>query len=143
MNAGTITIDGHEVNTVSLTFMSESNKALDGLPKIGTQKLVIRAVINANDQRKVSYDTLQALWKLAYMPTEKGSIKEVKIVFNKDGQRQEAVCAYRFKGWISKWDLTDPLADDESQNDFNHRLTLEFQPTLNKDGTPEVVMADR
>ena len=70
-------------------------------------------------------------------------IKDIKVEFWKDDSRQDALCTYRFKGWISNFETTNPPL--ESSGDLpgiNHMLVVDLEPVMNQQNFQEIAIGN-
>ncbi|MGD0939602.1 MAG: hypothetical protein ABR905_07800 [Terracidiphilus sp.] len=121
-SVSTITIDGDEFNALSTHFGVSTNHDHTGMPMTGTVSCNIHIEVDMHDTVNLPFTTLQKLFTIASTVT-KDSIKDIKIVFWKDENQNDAICTYSFRGWISDF-------SNNSGGGSNHTLNLSIQPEL-------------
>ncbi len=142
----TVTIDGTKFDAVSsaVKFTTEKDKA--GMPQMGSLKSLIRVVADFHDDKNVPYSAIKKFFDLANVVT-RDKIKDIKIEFWKDDSHQDALCSYSFKGWVSRFETSNPhplgnftggtedLNTDPSlaYQSLNHVLVLDLEPALNQE----------
>ena len=55
--------------------------------------------------------------------------------------RQDVVCSYKFKGWISMFRTTN-TGHNGAAGGFNHVLEIELTPIINKENHQEVKISN-
>ena len=117
-----VTIDGDKFDalSVSVGFTTQSNAV--GKPAIGTFHTHIEVVVDIHDDVNMPFGMLRKLFDLAKV-VNRDKIKDIKIEFWKDENRQDVVCSYVLQGWISHFET-------HSAGGGNHTLVLSIQPTL-------------
>jgi hypothetical protein len=74
----------------------------------------------------------------------------MKLEFWKDDRMQDVICSYKFKGWISNFEVYNPvlgLAEhpvvaDSAGRMYNHVLHMELEPIINKENYQEVTIGN-
>jgi hypothetical protein len=80
------------------------------------------------------FSTLKALFEMANIVT-KDKIKDIKIEFWRDENKQDAVCVFSFRGWIHHFNIS-------SAGEENHTLALSIEPALAKHSFHEFSMTN-
>ena len=62
-------------------------------------------------------------------------VKDIKIEFWSDERKQEAICVFNFRGWISSFFA---ISSEES----NHILSLTLQPELTAQNFTKITMSN-
>src|SRR5690349_11622324 len=96
----TVTIDGTKLNAVSVSVRIGTLKDRAGIPEMGSLNTEIKVWVDFHDDANVPNSTLKKLFELANTVT-RDKIKDMKIEYWKDEKMQDALCSYKFKGWIS------------------------------------------
>ena len=150
----TVTLDGTKFDAVSTTVRFKSEKDRAGMPQMGSLTTQIRVIADFHDDKNVPYSAIKKFFDLANVVT-RDKIKEVKIEFWKDDSHQDALCSYAFKGWISRFETSNPhpagAAGDEG--DFmtdptsafptlNHVMVLDLEPAINQENFKEIKMSN-
>ena len=74
----------------------------------------------------------QRTFQLAYI-AKKDKIKAIELTFWADDAKQDVICTYKFRGWISNYVTATGTARGSSEGDAtNHVLTLTLQPELDQ-----------
>lgn len=140
----TLTVDGTKINAVCCSVMIGTQKDRDGIPAMGTLNTTIRAWVDFHDEQAVPNSTLKKLFELANS-VDRDKIKEMKIEFWKDDKMQDALCSYKFKGWISRFETTNAPVFTDSDTSFsgiNHLLVLDLEPALNQQHHKELSLGN-
>jgi len=136
-----VTIDGTKFDAVSVVVAFNTDKDRAGMPQMGSLRTDIRVWVDFHDDTNLSHSTLKKLFDLANVVT-RAKIKDIKIEFWKDDSHQDALCSYKFKGWISSFQTCNPAAGSfqgglEDEN-INHLLVLSLEPALNQQNFKDV-----
>lgn len=151
----TVTIDGTKFNAVasSVRFTTEKDRA--GMAQMGSLRTSIRVWGDFHDDQNLPNSALKKFFDLANVVT-RDKIKDMKIEFWKDDAHQDALCSYSFKGWISRFETSNPhtLASTEGNGEegngehpaapdnLNHLLVMDLEPALNQANFKEVTMSN-
>ncbi len=124
------------------------------MPQMGSLTTQIRVIADFHDDKNVPYSAIKKFFDLANVVT-RDKIKDVKIEFWKDDAHQDALCSYAFKGWISRFETSNPhptgAAGDEGKfiNDptsafptLNHVMVLDLEPAINQENFKEIKMSN-
>jgi hypothetical protein len=119
------------------------------MPEMGTLSTAIKIYVDFHDDTNVPQSTLQRLFTLANVVT-RDKIVDMKIEYWKDDAKQDALCSYKFKGWISRFETGNPLptstpdgnTDSSSYSTVNHLLTLELEPAMNQQNFKDITMGN-
>ena len=139
----TITIDSNKFNAYSSSVVLLSNKSSGNMPEMGSLTTSIRVWVDFHDDANMPFSTMQSLFDLANVVT-RDKIKDIKIEFWKDDSQQDALCAYQFKGWISRFETTSVPSDAIAGGTpaTNHMLVLDLEPALNTDNYKDLKMTN-
>src|SRR3990172_8596569 len=146
----TITIDGTKFDAISTSVSFQSLKDRAGMTEMGSLTTSIRAYIDFHDDLNMPHSALKKLFDLANVVT-RDKIKDMKIEFWKDDSKQDALCSYSFKGWISRFETANPVAtsvpgggaaDTSPYSTINHLLVLELEPVMNQQNFKEITMSN-
>lgn len=150
----TVTLDGTKFDAVSTTVRFKSEKDRAGMPQMGSLTTQIRVIADFHDDKNVPYSAIKKFFDLANVVT-RDKIKAVKIEFWKDDAHQDALCSYAFKGWVSRFETSNPHpvgAGGETgdfQNDptsafqtLNHVMVLDLEPAINQENFKEIKMSN-
>jgi len=120
----TVTIDGDKFDALSasVSFSTASDSA--GMPMMGSFNSSIEIIVDLHDNKNMPFSTVKKLFELSKVVT-KDKIKDVKIEFWQDENRQDVLCSYAFKGWISHWHN-----GSGGGNGTNHTLSMSLQPAI-------------
>jgi len=142
------TIDGSRFDCVSISVVFSTERDRAGMPQMGSLKTNIRCLVDFHDNQNVPYSTLSKLFGLANVVTQ-DKVKDVKIEFWKDENHRDALCSYKFKGWISNFHTVNPPQSlDHAQNGkgkskaVNHLLVLTLEPSLNQENYADIMMGN-
>lgn len=150
----TVTLDGTKFDAVSTTVRFKSEKDRAGMPQMGSLTTQIRVIADFHDDKNVPYSAIKKFFDLANVVT-RDKIKAVKIEFWKDDSHQDALCSYAFKGWVSRFETSNPHPGGaggevgEFQNDptsafqtLNHVMVLDLEPAINQENFKEIKMSN-
>ena len=145
----TVTIDGSKFDALASSVRFGTLKDRAGMPEMGTLSTAIKVFADFHDDSNVSNLTLQKLFNLAHVVT-RDKIVDMKIEYWKDDAKQDALCSYKFKGWISRFETGNPLptstpegnVDASSYTTVNHLLTLELEPAMNQQNFKDISMGN-
>ncbi|HEV7676403.1 MAG TPA: hypothetical protein VGQ12_17865 [Candidatus Angelobacter sp.] len=119
----TVTIDGDKFDalTASVSFSTATDSS--GMPMMGSFNSSIEVIVDLHDNKNMPFSTVKKLFELAKVVT-KDKVKDVKIEFWQDENRQDVLCSYAFKGWISHWHTGSGGGTN------NHTLSISVQPAI-------------
>jgi hypothetical protein len=150
----TVTIDGTKFDAVSTSVRFGTDKDKTGMAQMGSLTTEIRVWADFHDDKNLPFSDLKKFFNLANVVT-RDKIKDMKVEFWKDDSKQDALCSYAFKGWISRFETSNPsssntqinVADDDKHFQgiappLNHRLVLDLEPVLNQENFKEVKMSN-
>lgn len=146
----TVTVDGKKFDAVSTSVVFNTQKDRAGMPEMGSLQTAIRVWVDFHDDTNMPYGTLKSLFELANVVV-RDKIKDIKIEFWKDDAKKDALCSYSFKGWISRFETSNPMPEFSPQSSagslnplstINHLLVMDLEPTLNQQNFKEIVMGN-
>ena len=150
----TVTLDGTKFDAVSTTVRFKSEKDRAGMPQMGSLTTQIRVIADFHDDKNVPYSAIKKFFDLANVVT-RDKIKAVKIEFWKDDSHQDALCSYSFKGWVSRFETSNPhpVGAGGETGDFindptsafqtlNHVMVLDLEPAINLENLKEIKMSN-
>ena len=137
----TVTIDGTKFNAVSSMVAFQTDKDRAGMPQMGSLHTSIKVWVDFHDDTNLPHSSLKKLFDLANVVT-RDKIKDMKIEFWKDDSQQDALCSYKFKGWISGFHTCNPSNGKDSSAAVNHLLELDLEPAMNQQNFKEVSMSN-
>ena len=140
-----ITVDGTKFNAIEAVYEMTTQKDAAGMPVLQTLDTNVKVWIDVFDDKNAPFDTIKKLFDLANVP-DRSKLKEMKIEYWKDDRMEDVICSYKFKGWISRFELYNPvlalpnhpLVTDAAGRVYNHVLFLEMEPIVNKENYQEV-----
>ncbi len=146
----TVTIDGTKFNAVatSVHFTTEKDRA--GMAQMGSLRTAIRVWADFHDDTNLPHGSMKKFFDLANVVT-RDKIKDMKIEYWKDDAHQDALCSYSFKGWVSRFETSNPhelaasdLTDDHPAppDGLNHMLIMDLEPALNQANYKEITMSN-
>jgi hypothetical protein len=145
----TVTIDGKKFDAVSTQVVFSTLKDRAGMPEMGSLNTSVRVWVDFHDDLNMPNPTLRSLFDLANVVT-RDKIKDMKIEFWKDDSKQDALCSYSFKGWISRFETTNLTPDAAPQSagstlpqaTVNHLLVMDLEPAMNQQNFKEISMSN-
>jgi hypothetical protein len=133
-----VTIDGTKFDAVSAQVMFKTDKDRSGMPEMGSLKTCIRVWADFHDDKNLPFGTIQKFFDLANVVT-RDKVKDIKIEFWKDDSHQDALCSYKFKGWLSNFEtINPPLQPDGQPASLNHMLIMDLEPVLNQQNFQDI-----
>jgi hypothetical protein len=138
-NRCTVTIDGTKFDAVSANVTANTPKDNAGMPQMGALGTDITVFVDMHDDQNMPNSTLKKLFDLANVVT-RDKIKDMKIEYWKDDSKQDALCSYSFKGWISKFSTSNPI--NTGDGGLNHMLVLDLEPALNQQNFKELKLSN-
>lgn len=136
-----VTIDGTKFDAVSTQVVFSTAKDRAGMPEMGSLRTKIRVWGDFHDDKNLPYDALNKFFTLANVVT-RDKVKDIKIEFWKDDSHQDALCAYKFKGWVSTFETSNPPVESGGSANLNHMLVLELEPVLNQQNFQEISLSN-
>lgn len=138
----TVTIDGTKFDAMEISVVFETAKDRAGMPQMGSLKTTIKVIGDFHDDKNLPFSTLSKFFDLANVPT-RDKIKDIKLEYWKDDNKQDALCSYKFKGWISGFHTCNPAGTDDglatgSTPNLNHMLILDLEPALNQQNFKDI-----
>jgi hypothetical protein len=142
----TCTIDGNKFDAMEVLVAFETTKDRAGMPQMGSLKTNIRVVVDIHDDQNMPFGTLSKLFDLANVVT-RDKVKDMKLEYWKDDSHQDALCSFKFKGWISGFHTCNPAGLDgtlavKGSPNLNHMLVLDLEPSLNQQNFQEVTLSN-
>jgi hypothetical protein len=147
----TVTIDGTKFNAIasSVRFSTEKDRA--GMAQMGSLSTSIRVWADFHDDTNLPHSALKKFFDLANVVT-RNKITDIKIEYWKDDSHQDALASYDFKGWISRFETSNPheLVSSEDSNgehplapsNVNHVMVLDLEPALNQQNFKEIKLSN-
>lgn len=150
----TITIDSESASQ-SITFDAlacevtlRTRQDMAGMPEAGTLFTTICVWVDFHDFRSaLPFDGLQLLFNSANIVTHEKFV-DVDIKFWRDESRDDTLCSFNFKGWISRFTVSNPMPGSDLAGSFgaetplNHLLYLEFEPEINESHFKEINLSN-
>src|SRR5436305_1795757 len=144
----TVTIDGTKFDAVSTQVVFATSKDRAGMPEMGSLRTKIRVWADFHDDTNLPNSTLKKFFDLANV-VSRDKIKDVKLEFWKDDSHQDALCSYKFKGWISNFETSNPPSSGDggsagpagpidsadtsgAARGLNHLMVLDLEPVMNQ-----------
>jgi hypothetical protein len=149
----TVTIDGTKFDAVSTAVRFTSEKDRAGMPQMGSLLTAIRVVADFHDDKNLPFDSVKKFFEMANVVT-RDKIKDMKIEFWKDDSHQDALCSYSFKGWVSRYETSNPhpVGNDggagngndpvQAFGSLNHVLVLDLEPALNQQNFKDISLSN-
>ena len=143
-----VTIDGTKFNTVETVFAMGTQKDATGMPVLQTLNTKVQVWVDLFDDQNFPFDSVKKMFDLANVP-DRSKLKEVKVEYWKDDRMEDVICCYKFKGWISKFEVYNPVLQltnhpmlDAAGRVYNHVLRMELEPIINKENFQEVTISN-
>jgi hypothetical protein len=145
----TVTVAGNKFDALASSVRFGTLKDRAGMPEMGTLSTAIKVYVDFHDDTNLPYSTLQQLFNLANVVT-RDKIVDMKIEYWKDDAKRDALCSYKFKGWISRFETGNPLPTTTPEGGvtassfptINHLLTIELEPAMNQQNFKDISMGN-
>jgi hypothetical protein len=148
----TVTIDGTKFNAVSSSVRFSTQKDRAGIPQMGSLNTSVRVYANFHDDQNLPNSVLKKLFDLANVVTL-DKVKPMKIEFWTDDAHKDALATYNFKGWISRFETSNPHDSfeitrngdpnhPEAPASLNHMLVLDLEPVMNQQNFSDIQMTN-
>jgi hypothetical protein len=126
-----------------------TNKDAAGMPVLQTLKTKVHVWVDLMDDQNMPFDSIKKLFNLANVP-DRSKLKEIKLEFWKDDKMEDVICSYKFKGWIGKFEVYNPVLEvaehpkvtDAEGRVYNHVMHMELEPIINKENFQEVTLSN-
>jgi hypothetical protein len=144
-----VTIDGTKFNTIETIFGVGTQKDAAGMPVLQTLHTKVQVWVDLFDDQNFPFDNIKKTFDLANVP-DRSKLKEIKLEFWKDDRMEDVICSYKFKGWIGKFEVYNPVlalpehpvVTDAASRVYNHVLHMELEPIINKESYQEVTISN-
>jgi len=150
-----VTIDGTKFNAVTTSVKFNTEKDRSGVAKMGSLSTKIRVWADLHDDTNLPFSSLKKFYDLANVVT-RDKIKAIQIDYWKDDTQQDALCSYKFNGWIRRFETSNPLdflpgsqststedlLTDGAAPDLNHLLVLDLEPVMNQANFSSIQMSN-
>jgi len=153
-----VTIDGTKFDAVSTQVVFATSKDRAGMPEMGSLRTKIRVWADFHDDTNLPNSALKKFFDMANVVTRE-KIKDIKIEFWKDDSHQDALCSYKFKGWVSNFETSNPptsgdggaasssgpigaAAASAPAAGLNHLLLLDLEPVMNQQNFAEIAISN-
>lgn len=150
----TVTIDGTKFDAVSTTVRFHSEKDRAGMPQMGSLTTNIRVIADFHDDKNLPFSAMKKFFDLANVVTRE-KIKDVKIEYWKDDSHEDALASYSFKGWISRFETSNPhptgsyddardLINEPSlaYSSLNHVVVLDIETAMNQENFKDIKLSN-
>jgi len=138
----TVTIDGTKFDAISTQVIFSTAKDRAGMPEMGSLKTNIRVWADFHDDKNLPFGSLSKFFDLANVVT-RDKIKEVKIEFWKDDKHEDALCTFKFQGWISNLETSNPALEANGDlPSMNHMIVLDLEPVMNQQNFQEISISN-
>jgi hypothetical protein len=145
----TVTFDGNVFDAVEIAVMLATTTDRNGMPTMGSFQAKVRLVLDPSDQQNMPFSVVQKLFGYANVTTA-DKIKAVKLEYWTDDSKQNALCCYKFNGWISSFQTLNPVGNGDIRhetqqgqtNTLNNMMVLEITPQLNTSNQPNFVFSN-
>lgn len=145
----TVTFDGTAFDAVELGVMLSTTPDRNGMPTMGSYTTKVRIILDPSDQQNLPFGTVQKLFNAANVTTA-DKIKAVKLEYWTDDSKQNALCCYKFNGWISYFQTLNPVGNGTTNlqgqqgqtNVMNNMMVLEITPQLNTQNQPNFTFSN-
>ncbi len=130
----TVSIGSNRFNAIGIHFgLSSLRDGMAGMPVMGSMACSIAVVVNLNDQVNLPFVMLNDIFQLSHHVTRE-KIQDIKLTFWADDAKQDVICTYSFRGWITNYVTATGVSRGSSEGGdaTNHLLTLTLEPELDQ-----------
>lgn len=131
----TVTIDGFSFNAIMANVTMSTSSDMAGMPGMGSLTAGVQVVVDMHDNANMPFASLKQLFDLTSVVT-RDKVKDMKIEYWQDESKQDALCVYSFRGWISHW------STGSGGGGSNHTLQLTLQPALDSKNFAELKLSN-
>jgi hypothetical protein len=137
-----VTFGGQSFLVMDAEFIINTNYDQAGMPVMGTISTSVAFCVDLHDTNNFSFSTLKALFDLANVPT-RDKIKEFKVEFLKDddSKKNDVICSYHGKGWISSF-RTSNVGGENGSRTHNHLLHVVVKPALSEGMAQDITLGN-
>jgi len=157
-NRCTVTINGTKFDAECANIKFKSQTDSSGNPLMGSLNSEVRVFADFHDTNNLPFSALQGFFNLANVVV-KQNIVPMQIDIWQDESKSDAICSFKFTGWISRFETINPsgltaninfgnsnLEDGTQQNAItpvlNHMLVMDLQPAMNQQNFNSVSMSN-
>jgi hypothetical protein len=155
-NRCTVTINGTKFDATCASVKFSSQTDSSGQPLMGSLNSEIRVFADFHDTNNLPFSALQSFFNLANVVV-KQNIVPMQVDFWQDESKSDAICSYKFNGWIARFETINPsgvtanlnLDGDKAELQYqgitpllNHMLILDLQPALNQKNFSSISMTN-
>ena len=123
---------------------------------MGSLNTEIRVFADFHDTNNLPFSAIQSFFNLANVVT-KQNIVPMQVDIWQDESKQDAICSYKFNGWIARFETINPsdatanlnLDGDGAELQYqgitpllNHMLILDLQAALNQQNFSSISMTN-
>jgi hypothetical protein len=119
-------------NSNDVHFSLNTHRDNAGLPVLHNLQTTVMVQVEMHDSANLPFDKLKSLFERAKLPTGK-NITDMEINFWSDDAKNDIVCSYHFKGWLSRFETF-------TAGGVNGVLALELCPVINDQTGANVTM---
>lgn len=138
-NRATMTFDGDKVDVVDYVFSMHTAKDPSGMPMMQTLNTTVQVRIDLHDDKNIKFQTLKKLFDLSNVATRE-KIKDFKLECWNDDSKQNVICSFKCKAWISSFRVTNVGSDSNAT--FNNILEIDFEPVHNQANYQEITLGN-
>jgi len=144
-----VKIGDTKFEAIEIVFLMGTQKDAAGMPTLQTLHTKVGVWADLFDDENIPFNTIKEMFTLANVP-DRDKVKEMTIEFWNDDRKNNAICAFMFKGWISKLEIYNPVLElngqpavkDAAGRVYNHVLHLELSPIINKHNHQEISISN-
>lgn len=157
-NRCTVTINGTKFDAACANIKFKSQTDSSGQPLMGSLNSEMRVFADFHDTNNLPFSALQSFFNLANVVV-KQNIVSMQIDIWQDESKSDALCSFKFNGWISRFETINPsnltanidfgnsnLEDGSQQQGvtplLNHMLILDLQPAMNQSNFSSVSLSN-
>jgi hypothetical protein len=138
-NRATLTFDGEKIDVVEAVFAMHTAADPSGMPMMQTLNTTVQCRIDLHDTQNAKFQTLKKLFDLSNVATRE-KIKDMKIELWDDDSKQNVICSFKCKAWISSFRVSNIGGDTGAT--YNNVLDIELRPVHNQANYQEITLGN-
>ncbi|HKQ93939.1 MAG TPA: hypothetical protein VJZ77_24985 [Blastocatellia bacterium] len=138
-NRATLTFDGEKIDVVEAVFAMHTAADPSGMPMMQTLNTTVQCRIDLHDIQNIKFQTLKKLFDLSNVATRE-KIKDMKIELWDDDSKQNVICSFKCKAWISSFRVSNIGGDTGAT--YNNVLDIELRPVHNQANYQEITLGN-
>jgi len=124
---------------VEAIFAMHTSADPSGMPMMQTLNTSVQVRIDLHDTQNIKFQSLKKLFDLSNVATRE-KIKDMKIELWDDDSKQNVICSFKCKAWISSFRVSNVGGDTGAT--YNNCLDIVFTPVHNQANYQEITLGN-